>query len=104
MAFYSPIKFVLKQLNVISITQKQKQDEDVYAYPLVPNILSQYLKNITFLSNSQIESLSAFLFKGCDSLKTIIFENGTKLKNIEAHAFEGIVDTLDGTLNDVIPQ
>ena len=48
------------------------------------------LNSVTFASNSQLESVGAYLFKGCNNLREINFEEGSLLTNIVAHAFEGM--------------
>jgi hypothetical protein len=48
------------------------------------------LEHVTFAENSRLESISAFMFKGCDNLLSITFERGSALTSIQAHGLEGM--------------
>ena len=48
------------------------------------------LWTVTFMKNSQLESISAYMFDGCTNLGSITFEQGSALKSIQAHGLEGM--------------
>ena len=50
------------------------------------------LKKITFAANSQLENMTAYFFNGCDSIQEIIFEEGSSLVSVPAHALHGLTD------------